>query len=192
MAFSLRFQDPASEAANFLELLLESSGDSDRGAGIFSFASVHGVSLLLADAAFEAFLRRSQFELVVGVDAVTVPAVLHRLRDAQDQYGGLRARAFFHRRAGTLFHPKVCWFARGTAGRVFVGSGNLTRSGLLNLARSISFSHYQDWQCRGNSRELEKIQHAAGQPARPARTPAASRLPELGDRQHQPHQVHLP
>ena len=83
MAFSLRFHDPASEAANFLELLLESSGDSDRGAGIFSFASVHGVSLLLADAAFEAFLRRSQFELVVGVDAVTVPAVLHRLRDAQ-------------------------------------------------------------------------------------------------------------
>ena len=132
MAFSLRFQDPASEAANFLELLLESSGDSDRGAGIFSFASVHGVSLLLADAAFEAFLRRSQFELVVGVDAVTVPAVLHRLRDAQDQYGGLRARAFFHRRAGTLFHPKVCWFARGAAGRVFVGSGNLTRGGLLN------------------------------------------------------------
>ena len=43
-----------------------------------------------------------------------------------------------------------------------------------------------------NCSELEKTKNEAGQPARLARTPAASRLPELGDRQHQPHQVHLP
>ena len=66
MAFSLQFQEPASDSANFLELLLESAGKSDRGAGIFSFASVHGVSLLLADSDFAAFLRRSTFKLVVA------------------------------------------------------------------------------------------------------------------------------
>ena len=148
MAFSLRFQDPADDSANFLELLLESAGDADRGAGIFSFASVHGVSLLLADSDFAAFLRRSQFELVVGVDAVTVPAVLRRLSDAQDQYSNFRARVFFHRRAGSLFHPKVCWFANGATGRVFVGSGNLTRGGLLKNWEAIGAAEIQRQQLR--------------------------------------------
>ena len=148
MAFSLQFQEPASDSANFLELLLESVGKSDRGAGIFSFASVHGVSLLLADSDFSAFLRRSKFELVVGVDAVTVPAVLQRLSDAQDQYLNFRARAFFHRRAGSLFHPKVCWFANGATGRVFVGSGNLTRGGLLNNWEAIGDADIQGQQLR--------------------------------------------
>ena len=148
MAFSLRFQDPEDDSANFLELLLESAGGADRGAGIFSFASVHGVSLLLADSDFAAFLRRSQFELVVGVDAVTIPAVLQRLSDAQDQYPNFRARVFFHRRTGSLFHPKVVWFANGATGRVFVGSGNLTRGGLLKNWEAIGDAKIQRQELR--------------------------------------------
>ena len=132
MTLSLRFQDPTSSSTKLLDLILDAAENSDRGAGIFSFASYKGVSLLLADSVFENFLLGSKFNLLVGVDAVTDPAALKHLQDAQNQYANLRARAFFHSHAAATFHPKLAWFASGEKCRVFVGSGNLTRGGLLN------------------------------------------------------------
>ena len=132
MTFTLRLQDPASDANNFLEILLESTADADRGAATFAFSSVRGVRLLLSDTTFKNFLRRSRFELIVGVDRVTVPDVLELLQVAQEQYTGFRVRAFLNRRTDALFHPKLCWFAAATTGRVLVGSANLTGGGLLN------------------------------------------------------------
>lgn len=132
MPFNLRLQDPDTDAATLLELLAEAAVKSNRGAGVFSFASAHGAHILLNDPAFEAFLRRGRFELIVGVDAVTVPATLDLLSNAEKRFHGLRTSVFLHRRRGALFHPKVCWFSNAEAGWVLAGSGNLTRGGLLN------------------------------------------------------------
>jgi hypothetical protein len=131
MTFTLRMQDPQSRAMTLLEALLQASAGTGRGAGVFSFASPGGVRLLLGDPDFSRFLQRGEFELIVGLDAVTVPATLTALGQAQTQYTGLMVSAFSHQRQGTLFHPKLCWFADGASGRVLLGSGNLTRGGLL-------------------------------------------------------------
>ncbi len=131
MSFTLRFQDPSSNAATFFELLIESAQGKSRGAGVFAFASAHGVRLLLTDSDFKTFLQCSEFDLIVGVDAVTVPETLELLKDAEEEYPSFRAHAFFHQRSGTLFHPKLCWFIDDAVGRLLVGSGNLTRGGLL-------------------------------------------------------------
>ena len=131
MTFNLRIQDPASAEATLLELLAEGVTRASRGVGMFSFASTNGVKLLIDDPDFKNFLRRSQFEIIVGVDAVTVPATLNLLRETEKMYHGFQARVFFHQRRGILFHPKFCWFASTRQVRVLVGSGNLTRGGLL-------------------------------------------------------------
>ena len=111
---------------------MDSVVNADQGAGIFSFSTAHGVRLLLNDDDFTSFLKRSSFELIVGIDAVTVPAPLDLLLEAQREYYPFRVRAFLNLRRGTLFNPKMCWFATPTTGRVLVGSANLTRGGLLN------------------------------------------------------------
>lgn len=131
MTFTLRMQDPASGSRTLLEALLEASAHTQRGAGVFSFASPGGVQLLLGDPDFGRFLQRGQFDLIVGVDAVTVPGSLTALGNAQAQYPGLMVSAFCHERRGALFHPKLCWFANDDNGQILVGSGNLTRGGLL-------------------------------------------------------------
>lgn len=131
MTFRIHFQDPASEAATALELLLEASATADRGGAAFAFASDRGVQLLLSDAAFEKFLERGEFYLVVGVDSITAPSTLELLGEAEERFRGLTVRAFAHGRPGTLFHPKLCWFRGAGGGQVFVGSGNLTLGGLL-------------------------------------------------------------
>lgn len=131
MAFNLRIQDPASADATLLELLAEGATGANLGVGMFSFASTNGVKLLIDDPDFKYFLRRSRFEIIVGVDAVTVPATLNLLGETERMHHGFQARVFFHQRRGSLFHPKFCWFASARHVRVLIGSGNLTQGGLL-------------------------------------------------------------
>ncbi len=117
---------------------------ADRGAAMFSFASTNGVKLLMDHPDFKAFLRRSRFEIIVGVDAVTVPATLNLVGEIEEAHEGFQARVFFHQRSGTLFHPKLCWFASSDHVRVLVGSGNLTRSGLLKNWEAFADSTLHD------------------------------------------------
>ena len=132
MAVALHFQGPDERDPTLLELLADAASSSDRGVAIFSFASRGGVRLLFSDPDFSGFLGRAKFQLIVGVDAVTTPDVLTMLADEATSYAGLQARVFLHSRKAALFHPKVCWFYNTQAGRAVVGSGNLTRGGLLN------------------------------------------------------------
>lgn len=131
MAFELRIQDPNAADATLLELLLECTENANHGAGVFSFASTGGAKLLFEDKIFSKFIARNKFELIVGVDAVTVPATLNFLQSAEAAYRKLSVRVFFHRQPNVLFHPKFCWFASRNHARILVGSGNLTRNGLL-------------------------------------------------------------
>jgi len=80
---------------------------------------------------FAKFLARGAFYLVVGVDSVMVPASLDALDRAGRDHENLTVKVFCHERPGSLFHPKLCWFAKEDGGRVFVGSGNLTTGGLV-------------------------------------------------------------
>ena len=132
MAFDLHFQSPDEGAPTLLEVLADAAQSSIEGAAIFSFASYAGVRLLFSDPDFSEFLHRGKFHLIVGVDAVTTPDVLTMLADETESRTGLRTCVFLHGRKAALFHPKVSWFHGAGTGRSIVGSGNLTRGGLLN------------------------------------------------------------
>ena len=132
MAFDLHFQGPNDMAPTLLELLADAAQSSDGGIAIFSFASCAGVRLLFSDPGFSDFLRRGEFHLIVGVDEVTTPDVLTMLADEAQSRCGLRTCVFLHSRKAAIFHPKVSWFYSAQASRSIVGSGNLTKGGLLN------------------------------------------------------------
>ena len=132
MAFDLHFQDPELGTPTLLEVLADAAQSSDGGIAVFSFASRDGVRLLFSDPDFSDFLHRGKFRLVVGVDAVTTPDVLALLAEETQSRSALRAQVFLHDRRAALFHPKISWFYSARTGRSVVGSGNLTRGGLLN------------------------------------------------------------
>ena len=113
-------------------MLADAAQSSAGGAAIFSFASCAGIRLLFSDPDFGEFLHRGEFHLIVGVDAVTTPDALTMLAEETQSRAGLRTCVFLHSRKAALFHPKVSWFYAAKAGRSIVGSGNLTRGGLLN------------------------------------------------------------
>ncbi|MBX3132219.1 MAG: hypothetical protein KF689_02375 [Gemmatimonadaceae bacterium] len=86
--------------------------------------------MLLQDKEFKSFLDSSSFEMVVGVDAITTPKAISLLAELMKVHAGLRVKAFVHERKGSIFHPKVSWFAGSSGGALLAGSGNLTVAGL--------------------------------------------------------------
>ncbi len=150
MSFRLVFQDGGGETPTLLEALLSASVEARRGAAAFAFASGAGVRLLLEDALFGEFLSTSSFDLVVGVDAVTTRDALRQLSIAERRFPEFQARVFWHGRRDALFHPKVGWFAHDRSGIALVGSGNLTRGGLL-----------KNWEAYGQARVADADLEAA-------------------------------
>jgi hypothetical protein len=113
------------------------------------------VQILLGDPDFGKFLQRSEFDLIVGVDAVTIPASLTALARAQTRYPKLLVSVFCHDRPGALFHPKMCWFSNSDSGRVLIGSGNLTRGGLLKNWEAFADVHIAGDNLTGMLNEWE-------------------------------------
>ena len=71
---TLCIQDPTDPNSEYLiDTLLEASNGATRGGGAFAFLSRGGVQLFLRDPGFAAFASAGAFDLVVGVDAITVP-----------------------------------------------------------------------------------------------------------------------
>lgn len=127
----LRLQDPEAEDPRYLlEALVATAAQASRGAGHFAFASRDGVRALLGAAPFQEFLARAEFDLVVGIDAITDLSAIHELSAQQAASPNLSVKVFMHQRPRTTFHPKVCWFETEVGGTLFVGSGNLTVKGL--------------------------------------------------------------
>jgi HKD family nuclease len=124
-------QDPNDSGTTYLiEALLSASTGAIAGGGGFAFASPQGVALLFENDQFGGFLDNGGFELVVGTDAVTSPKALEKLGAVQESHPNLQVHAFLNPKAGSLFHPKFCWFEHNDGGVVIAGSGNLTRGGL--------------------------------------------------------------
>lgn len=97
--------------------------------GLYAFGSAAGAIATLEDPAFEAFIARGgTVDLLIGLDAVTNPAALVRLREHSNEQ--IRIDVFTSARSGSIFHPKVSVFTGDDDGRLVVGSGNFTEGGL--------------------------------------------------------------
>lgn len=127
----LHIQDPTNPNSDYLvEVLLDACKGAKAGGGAFAFLSAGGVKLLLKDEVFENFLRQGQFELLVGVDAITDMAAMAALASVQYSFPTIATRVFVPTNPRSIFHPKIAWFDNGNGGYLIAGSGNLTAGGL--------------------------------------------------------------
>lgn len=127
----LHIQDPSNPDSEYLvEVLLDACSGATVGGGAFAFLSAGGVQLLLKDEVFKDFLARGQFNLLVGVDAITDTAAIDALSVVRRENPSISARIFVPSHPRSIFHPKVAWFDAGDGGLLVTGSGNLTAGGL--------------------------------------------------------------
>lgn len=126
----IRYQTPARAHPDLVEAIAKHAGGADGGGAAFAFATRDGIQMLLAEPRVAAFLGRSDFELIVGLDAITDNRAVEALQDAARRHPRLTVRLFLHGQAGACFHPKVCWFSKNGKVRAVTGSGNLTAGGL--------------------------------------------------------------
>lgn len=124
------FQEPGFAGSSFLlEQILDSCEGATIGGGAFAWATAAGLDLFLGDDAFKTFIKTGNFDLIIGLDAVTNPLALSRLAEFLQKHKRLTANVCVHDRPA-IFHPKVCWFANAKGGTLITGSGNLTMGGL--------------------------------------------------------------
>ena len=142
-------QDPQWPDSTYLleEILVACEGASG-GVGTFAFASAAGVNLLLDDPQFSLFLSSAPFELILGMDAITDTKALDAVRTKVTAHPDLTARAFLGTAAGSLFHPKVCWFKHPFGCVCLAGSGNLTAGGLRGNCECFSVVKFKQEQMR--------------------------------------------
>lgn len=128
---SLYIQDPNDPKGTYLlEALLEGCDGAQAGGAAFAFVTAEGVKLFLEDEAFKTFAGKNSFELIFGVDGITNTNALKAIQSASGASSGLASSVFLPGKAGTIFHPKFCWFRKSKGGVLITGSGNLTRGGL--------------------------------------------------------------
>ena len=136
----LHIQDPTNPDSDYLvDVLLEACKGAKAGGGAFAFLSAGGVKLLLRDEAFGNFLRQGEFELLVGVDAITDTAAMAALASVRLDFPSIATRVFVPNHSRSIFHPKIAWFDNGDGGYLIAGSGNLTAGGLRWNIEAFSF-----------------------------------------------------
>lgn len=127
----LHIQDPTNPDSDYLvDVLLDACSGATVGGGAFAFLSAGGVQLLLRDEIFRDFLSRGQFDLLVGVDAITDTAAIDALSAVRREHPNIATRIFVPSHPRAIFHPKVAWFDADDGGVLVTGSGNLTAGGL--------------------------------------------------------------
>lgn len=133
MAFFI--QDPAGLGGHLLhDSILSEANKAIEGGGAFAFATKGGIELLMKATEFQNLLNRGQYQLIVGIDAITDTSAIETLKFYQNEHPNLIVKAFFHR-ANVIFHPKFTWFRNAEnqdEGALIVGSGNLTTRGMRN------------------------------------------------------------
>lgn len=127
---ALSLQDPTAGGENLLHAISRAARDADSGGGFFAFASFRGIEMLFKDEFLHGLARNRGFELIVGVDSITNEGALDSLAGHSKRLPKFDARVLLHK-TPTLFHPKLCWFAKGDELTLIVGSGNLTPGGLV-------------------------------------------------------------
>jgi hypothetical protein len=130
MPTSLLLQDPNARGGTFLDQLSQAARGAKSGGGIFAFASVKGVEMFFGDKYVSRLASSRGFDLVVGIDSITDDWALDALTKRASSHKELSTRALLHE-TPAMMHPKFCWFVDGPRVRILVGSGNLTRGGLM-------------------------------------------------------------
>jgi len=134
MAFYI--QDPAGLSGQLLhDTILTEATKSCEGGGSFAFATKGGIDLFFDSPEFKQLLSIGEYNLIVGMDAITNTKAIDALIYYQEKYPNLRVKGFYHKENGVLFHPKFTWFRNSEnldEGSLIVGSGNLTPRGLRN------------------------------------------------------------
>lgn len=138
---AFHIQDPSGAGLTMLDAVAEAADGAVRGGGVFAFASRKGVDALLGDPAIETLTSEGEFDLVVGIDAITDVRAIDALASWSGRRSGLACRVLVHG-LPILFHPKFCWFVHDERLALLAGSGNLTPGGLVgNLEAFAVTSH---------------------------------------------------
>lgn len=141
MKYEFYIQDPFSQTPHYLiEAIIEqlNSPDTSLWRGLFAFASQPGIVSLLDDPDVIDFLHRGNTELIVGIDAITDPSALEKLRVMENTIKNFKVKVFYKRMQG-IFHPKIAHFIRDDGTQIIIiGSGNLTPGGLRNNIEAYS------------------------------------------------------
>lgn len=102
------------------------------GFAAFAFATSTGIDTALAEPAVRQLLGTGQFQLVVGLDAITDTAAVAALQTAKTALPKAAISFFYNPKGGILYHPKTMFFKKSAGGLCLTGSGNLTLGGLRN------------------------------------------------------------
>ncbi|MEW6619298.1 MAG: phospholipase D family protein [bacterium] len=141
MQYNFYIQDPHSQNPHYLiEAIIDQLifPETILWRGIFAFASRPGIGGLLDDPDVRRFLQRGSTDLIIGIDAITDPAALEKLKELENEYENFKVKIFYKRMEG-VFHPKIVHFIRNDGTQVIiVGSGNLTHGGLKNNIEAYS------------------------------------------------------
>jgi hypothetical protein len=129
MKIEFHVQDPNLGTLYAVDAIAGAAEGASHGCAVFAFATVAGVDLLLERDSIRDLTKSGQFELIVGIDAITNRDTLEHLRDIAQHRKGLHPKVFWNSTTG-LFHPKFCHFWSGSSETLMVGSGNLTPRGL--------------------------------------------------------------
>lgn len=145
------FQTPETTSSKMRSLIGVEAGKATRGGAAFAFVTAAGAKMLEAEAGFKALLAAGEFDMVVGLDAITDTTALEALQSIAATHANFKPLAFLHSKVGSLFHPKTLWLKNPNGGVIIAGSGNLTPGGLnsnweaASLLR-LSDEEFQDYE----------------------------------------------
>lgn len=112
--------------------LVAAATEATGGFAAFAFATSTGIDTFLAEPSVHKLIGKGQFQLVIGLDAITDTAAIAALKTAKAALPNASISLFYNPKGGVLYHPKTMFFKSPTGGRCLTGSGNLTLGGLRN------------------------------------------------------------
>lgn len=112
--------------------LVSAATGATGGFAAFAFASSTGIDTAFAEPAVRSLLNSGDFQLIVGLDAITDTAAVAAIQTARAALPKASVSMFYNPKGGVLYHPKTMFFKRPDGGRCLTGSGNLTLGGLRN------------------------------------------------------------
>ena len=134
MEIAFCIQDPTRSDTSYLfEAIICAAKGAAAWKGVYAFATREAVNWLFKEPVINQLVTNGgEVDLVVGLDAITNRQTLQLLQELEQLHEHFSPRVFWNETV-SLFHPKFSDFTYPDGGRtLIVGSGNLTRGGLLN------------------------------------------------------------
>ncbi|CAQ03101.1 phospholipase D family protein [Clavibacter sepedonicus] len=125
------FQHGSDQSETLLRALSLEARGAVSGGGVFAWTTTYGATAFFSDPEIAQLLKLRTFRLIVGTDAITDVAAIRKLQQLSADHPHLQVEALVNP-TSSLFHPKFAWFQHVTHTSLIVGSGNLTRGGLLS------------------------------------------------------------